>query len=193
MVRFQKKRGKASAVAPMRAVARSDLMQRDPELALLVDRGLRTHYLKSTASSYATGARDYCAFCTSRGLSPWPVCQVAYCGWLHVTANRILMSSMQVYMSGVRDASILAGHKWDMTGNEMVRRTIRFLRRKHPVRTKGQKVPITVQVLYHILPLLPGWPDMACMSGEDRVFASASVSAVAGFLRGGEFLSLIHI
>jgi hypothetical protein len=50
-------------------------------------------------------------------------------------------------------------------------------------------VPVTVGVLGQILPLLQHWPDMARMSEDDRVFASASVTAVSGFLRGGEFLA----
>ena len=164
-------------------------MAKDPQLALLVDEGLRSHCTINTVSSYATGARDYVRFNSNRGLAPWPVDEVTYCGWLHVTADRIKMSSMNVYMAGVRDASILVGHGWDMTDNESVRRTMRFLKRKHPAKAKGQKVPITVGVLHRILPLLPGWPDMSRMSEDDRVFAAASVIGVAGFLRGGEFLT----
>ena len=164
-------------------------MSRDPALAMRVDTGLRSHYTVNTASSYDTGANDYVRFCRVRGLTPWPVDEVAFCGWLHVTADRIMMSSTGMYMAGVRNASILEGHGWDMTGNESVRRTIRFLRRKHPAKAKGQKVPITVGVLQRILPLLPNWPDMSRMSEDDRVFAAASVIGVAGFLRGGEFLA----
>jgi hypothetical protein len=76
-----------------------------------------------------------------------------------------------------------------MTGNEYVYRTRRFLRYKYPEKKKGQKVPITVAVVYKILALLPHWPDMAKMSPEDRVFATATVIGVNGFFRGGEFLT----
>ena len=164
-------------------------MTRDPDLARRVDNGLRSHYTSNTASSYSTGARDYIRFCEIRALTPWPVDEVAYCGWLHVTSDRIMMSSTGMYMAGVRNASILEGHGWDMFANESVRRTMRFLKKKHPAKTKGQKAPVTVGVLQRILPLLPGWPDMSRMSDDDRVFATASVIGVAGFLRGGEFLT----
>ena len=171
------------------AVARSDLMRSDPGLAGTVDLGLREHYTKNTGSTYRTGANDYSRFCENRALRPWPVDEITYCGWLHVTARRIKISSMAMYMAGVRDASILAGYPWHLRGNEMVRRTMRYLKRRHPITPKAAKMPITVAVLRRILPLLHEWPDMARMTADDRVFASASVSAVAGFLRGGEFLT----
>jgi hypothetical protein len=172
------------------AVTRSVLSFADPVLAAVVNEGLFNHINKGTASSYATGAKDYIAFCKKRGIEPWPVDDIVYCGWLHVTAGRgILMTSVGVYMAGVRDASIIEGHDWRMTGNEALRRTMRFLRKKHPVDVKGRKVPITVGVVRAILALLPGWPNMAKMSEEDRVFAAATVIGVSGFLRGGEFLA----
>ena len=175
------------AVTPR--VATSALMGADPVLARLVDYGLHHGVTRGTRSSYSTGARKYVKFCSSRGLKPWPVLEVTYCGWLHVQAAQIAMSSMDMYMAGVRDAAILEGGVWDSDSMELVRRTMRFLRKKYPAKTKGEKTPITVAVLRVILPLLPGWPDMAAMSEADRVFAAASVIAVTGFLRGGEFLA----
>ena len=175
--------------AAAHVVGGSALMLVDPMLARLVDHGLRNHYLPGTASSYATAANDFLRFCAARGLAPWPVDQVTFCGWLHVTARRILMSSLETYMAGIRDRSILMGYGWDLSGNEMVRRSIRYLRRKHPAKPTALKVPITVEILTRILTLLAGWPDMAAMSPDDRTFACASVVAVSGFLRGGEFLS----
>jgi len=164
-------------------------MRSDPALAQVVDQGFREHNTVGTTSSYGTGARDYARFCTERSLRMWPVDEISYCGWLHVTTRRIKVASLDMYMAGVRDASILEGHGWHMPGNEMVRRTMRFLKRKYPAAKKGKKVPVTVGVLGRILPLLAGWPDMATMTEDDRVFASASVCAVCGFLRGGEFLA----
>ena len=72
---------------------------------------------------------------------------------------------------------------------ELVRRTMRYLRKRYPVQVQGEKTPVTIDVLHAILPLLPGWPDMGQMSASDRVFAAESVVAVTGLLRGGEFLA----
>ena len=175
--------------ATAHAVACSPLMQADPVLAGQVDAGLHEHYTSKTAGSYATAAAQYVGFCADRGLRPFPVNAVAYCGWLHVKARTVKVTSLRMYMAGVRDASLLGGHGWHLSGHDLVRRTMRFLRKKYPTKAKGKKVPITVAVLHRILPLLPGWPDMARMSAADRVFAAASVTAVVGFLRGGEFLA----
>jgi hypothetical protein len=164
-------------------------MRSDPTLALAVDVGLRTHCKAKTRSSYGTGARDYLRFCGKRGLRPWPVDVVNYCGWLHTLLTHTQIQSMGTYTSGVRDASLLEGHPWHMTGHDYVYRTMRFLKHKYPTESKGQKVPITVGVIHKILPLLQHWPDMARMSPEDQVFALATVLGVAGFLRGGEFLT----
>jgi hypothetical protein len=164
-------------------------MRSDPALALAVDVGLRTHCKAKTRSSYGTGARDYLRFCGGRGLRPWPVDVINYCGWLHTLLTHTQIQSIGTYTSGVRDASLLEGHPWHMTGHDYVYRTLRFLKHKYPTKPKGQKVPITVGVIHKILPLLQHWPDMARMSPEDQVFALATVLGVAGFLRGGEFLT----
>ena len=183
------RRKRARHHAPTSAVARSALMRVDPTLALQVDLGIRTHCRPKTLSSYGTGARSYLKFCRNRHLEPWPVEAVTYCGWLHTLLTHVQIQSVGTYTSGVRDASILEGHPWHMTGDEYVYRTMRYLKYKHPKTPKGAKVPITVAMLHKILPLLPGWPDMSRMSEENRVFAAASVMAVSGFLRGGEFLT----
>jgi hypothetical protein len=167
-------------------------MRVDPTLALAVDVGLRTHCRPKTVSSYGTGARDYLRFCKKRGITPWPVKAINYCGWLHTLLTHTQIQSVGTYTSGVRDASILEGYPWAMTGNEYVYRTMRFLRHKYPEKKKGQKVPITVGVVYKILALLEYWPDMARMSPADRVFATATVMGVSGFFRGGEFLTSSH-
>ena len=146
----------ARNVASTAAVAGSALMLRDPALANRVDFGIRNHYVVGTASSYATGARDYVRFCRNRGLQPWPVDQITFCGWLHASACRIKISSLSMYMGGVRDTSILLNHGWSLSGNEMVRRSLRYLKRKYPAQPKTFKVPVTVTVLTRILPFLRG-------------------------------------
>ena len=172
------------------AVSRSQLTQVDPSLAQLVDEGLRDHIKPGTQSSYGTATRSWVEFCERRGLQPWPVLEVEFCGWLHVLCARWTRAvSIGAYRSGVRNSSILGGFGWSIDRSELVHRTVRFLKYKYPSPEKAEKVPITVGVIYTILPLLPGWPDMAAMSAEDRVFATATVLGVSGFLRGGEFLS----
>lgn len=102
------------------------------------------------------------------------------------------MRSLPVYMAGVRFSHGDGLHSmdpWPAEGSEMVRRVMRFLKRKYPVALKAPKAPVTVQVICSMLRLLPGWPDLSLLSRDDLVFAVASVLATSGFLRGGEFLS----
>ena len=186
--RAGRKIGSASA-SPMTNICLDVLRAADPVLAQEVQQGLRDCVEKDTLSSYGTGARDWLRFCADRGIVPWPPPVIAYCGWLHQTAKRIKMTSIDMYKAGVRNACILEGHGWPLENDLLVQRTLRYLRKTYPVEAKGRKVPVTVAVLKLILRSLPHWPDMARMSPEDRVFAVASVFGVAGFLRASEFLA----
>ena len=170
-------------------VAVSALQASDPRLASEVTTGLVECVARDTRSSYGTGVRDWLRFCAERGLEPWPPDTISFCGWLHATAKRIKVASIDMYKAGVRTECILRGLGWPLEADLIVAKTLQYLRQKYPADPKGRKVPVTVGVLKVILPLLPGWPDMATMSAEDRAFAAASVIGVNGFLRGCEFLA----
>ena len=170
-------------------IAGCSLALADPALAAFVDEALVNHVVRGTKSSYNTAARQYADFCSVRGLQAFPVEAITFCGWLITLASRVRVSSFPVYTSGVRYAQGLLGFPWLLRGNECVRRTIRWLKRRCPEPGKSQKVPVTIAVLRVIFLLLPGWPEMGDMSADDRVFAAASLMAVCGFLRGGEFLT----
>ena len=145
-----------------------------------------------TRSSYATATRDYERYCLARNLSPWPARIDVFCGWVMSLpkGGRVSMRSVPMYMAGVRFSHGLQSmDPWPAEGSEMVRRVMRFLKRKYPVAPTASKVPVTVQVICSMLRLLPGWPDLGLLSRDDLVFAVASVLATSGFLRGGEFLS----
>ena len=48
-------------------------------------------------------ASSYAKFCQQRGISVYnyPVEATTYCDWLHTTAARIKISSMDMYMAGL--------------------------------------------------------------------------------------------
>jgi len=79
-------------------------------------------------------------------------------------------------------------HPWTLQNNELVRRTLRYVKRLHGYSHKAAKLPVSYAVLRAIFPRLPHWPNVASMSHDDRLFVLASLLGVAGFLRGGEFL-----
>ena len=64
----------------------------------------------------------------------------------------------------------------------------RALKKLYPSRSKAKKFPISVSVLKAIFPLLKGWPVSVALSHNDRLFVTASLIGVFGFLQGGEFL-----
>ena len=108
--------------------------------------------------------------------------------WIYRIASHVKYTSLKVYCAAVRYQQVLEGYPWDLEGNEIIHRAKRWVRRHLPCSAKGAKFPITFAVLRKILPRLPSWPVLEKMSHTDRLFAAASIHAVAAFLRGGEFL-----
>jgi hypothetical protein len=166
------------------------MAQADPRLAGLISHGLVNHVLPKTRKDYERYAADYMKFCAARELEPWPVDAVLLCGWLTVLCRRISMNSVNSYMAALPYAQLLQDSAWPWTlhGNEAVRRTLRYLRHRYPCKKKADKMPVTLGLLRKLAPMLSGWPRLCDMHYDDIVWLTASVVAVAAFLRGGEFL-----
>lgn len=165
------------------------IANRDPVLAFLLDEALTGHVVASTRSTYASATKRWVRFCEERSVQPFPADPVWICAWVIDVTSSIKVSSLRMYLAGVKYTQILRGFEWTLSGNELLRRTIRYVRRVHGEPQKAAKLPVTYAVLRTILPLLPGWPRCDMMSHDDRLFAVASIIGVAGFLRGGEFLT----
>jgi hypothetical protein len=104
------------------------------------------------------------------------------------SAMCISVHSVKVYVAGVRSAQIDAGLPWALSGNPVVARAMRYIKRRYGMPDKALKVPISLGTLLCMCRHLVGWPSPPAMSHDDRLFVAASVVAVLGFLRGGEFL-----
>jgi hypothetical protein len=164
------------------------LVEGDPVLAGELADVLENYLVKSTRDNYNSVSSSFERFCSIRGMEPYPVDQIKLCGWILRLMTSVKPTSLKSYLAGVRFVHINKGYEWTLTGNECVRRVIRYVKRTFPCGGKALKVPISLDVLRRILPLLPGWPDLDALSMSDLLFAAASVIAVLGFLRGGEFL-----
>jgi hypothetical protein len=140
-------------------------------------------------AGYNSATRSYVTFCSDRGLVPWPTDGLLLSAWLYRIASCVKFTSMKMYLSGVRYSQILEGHAWVVSDYEYVRRTLHWIRRKFPCDTKGKRFAVTLSLLRQLFKLLPGWPTLSSMSHDDRLFASASWTAVCSFMRGGEFLA----
>lgn len=149
----------------------------------------RDHLASTTQEGYSSALKRYTGFCSDRQISPFPVDPVWLAAWiLHVTSS-ISVPSLKVYLASVKDAQGTLGFPWKISGNELVRRSLRFVKRKYGIPGKASKIPISLAILRRIFVFLPGWPTFATMSHDDRLFATASMIAVSAFLRGGEFLA----
>jgi hypothetical protein len=137
--------------------------------------------------NYNSVTRNYIKFCTAYDVEPFPVHEIPYSAWLLHICEFISIQSMPEYMAGVKYTQGLQGMPWSITDGDLVRRTRRFLKRKYGMVGKTFKTSVTLHVLRVILPLLDGWPRPR--SHNDRLFAAASMIAVLGCLRGGEFTS----
>jgi len=165
------------------------LVTADPASALRVSEALYNHILEGTTAGYDSATRHYLLFCNARGLAPWPTDPILLVAWLRRLACTIKVSSMRQYLAGVRNTQLNMGMPWPWSKCEPVHRCLRFLARKFPEPGTANKLPISLAILRRILPLLPGWPSPTAMTHTDRLFATASILAVKGFLRGGEFLT----
>ena len=170
------------------AIVTADLVLADPIMAALVAEGFSNSVVPGVQSSYNTATERFLGFCEVRNLRPWPVRSHMMCAFLHFISTTVAVSSMGMYKAGLMYTQSLYNMPWLLDGDEHVRRTMRFLKRKFPVAEPVEKFPMSIAVQKLLLPFLEGWPDLAAMSRGDRVFAVASVIAVCGFLRGGEFL-----
>jgi hypothetical protein len=160
----------------------------DPASAAAVLTSWTEYVLPGTRSSYASGVKKYVAWCGCRGLSPWPTDEALLCGWMHFLALTVKPTSMRMYLAAVRYQQGLEGFPWKLDGNDKVHRTMTYLKRKFPSGPQPFKFAVDLRTLQRVLRHIPGWPSPLGMSHNDRVFAAASLAAVCGFLRGGEFL-----
>jgi hypothetical protein len=180
--------GAGRASLPL-AVEQSELARGDPFGAAAVAAGITDHVISTTKSSYSTAVRAYESYCTCYELTPWPTKEMVVAGWLHYMIVTVGVQSLGMYVAGLQYQQGLMGLPWTLGGSEVLRRTTRYLKRMFPVKQGVPKLPVSVQLIRAIFPLLRGWPVLGDMEEDDRVFAVATVIAVAGFLRGGEFLA----
>lgn len=149
---------------------------------------LRTHLVPSVQRSYSSATRRYIAFCQERELEPWPVEETWLCVWVLVLCSSIKTSSLGVYLAAVKHSQMLEGWKWTLEKNSpRLRAVMRYVKRRYGMTGKAMKTAVTLMKLRTMLPRLRGWPVLRNMTHDDRLFATASVIAVCGFLRGGEF------
>ena len=143
----------------------------------------------STRSSYQTAKNQFVEFCSARGnKAPFPVDRVWLAAWILYKVNYVTVPSLKMYLAGVRWFHTFQLFEWTLDGDPLVRKVMRFVKKKYGCSSNSMKIPITVQTIRDMAATLPGWPSADQMSHNDRLFLAASVVGTMGFLRGGEFL-----
>ena len=175
---------RSAALAPV--IARHMIAERDPVSAARVNMVLNAHLADS--SRYASALVRYTNFCVTRNIPMFPAESLWIAAYMDRISTSISMASMGTYLAAIRHFQVMENYKWDLEGDEIIRRMLRFLKKQFPSKPKALKFPLSIDVLRKIIALMPGWPNWAAMSHDDRTILAASVIGVCGFLRGGEFL-----
>ena len=164
--------------------------QATPLWASRLIEALEEHITPETSSSYRTAVRQFVEFCKVRNnLHPFPVNRYWLACWILYKVGFISVDSLGMYLAGVRDQHELLGHAWELEGDPILRRVMRYVKKKFGSSgTRVYKLPITLFVILRMARFLSGWPRLEDMSHNDRVWLTASVIGTTGMLRGGEFL-----
>ena len=132
--------------------------------------------------------KSYLEFCVAYGIDPWPATETILSAWVITLATYILVQSIPGYISGVRYTQRILGVAAPVDRHGYIACALRYVKREYGVHVKQSRFSLTMTVMRSILALLPGWPVMANLSHDDRMFAAASIIGLMGCLRGGEFL-----
>lgn len=168
------------------------LAMADPAGARLIDTAWDEHCVADTRRRYTSIGASYVHFCELRDVEPWPACEIRVAAWLLRICTTVKWTSMVSYVAGLRDQQLSLGLEWKLKGSERVRRTMRWIKRKFPCNPVGVKFAVSLAVLRRVLPRLEGWPVLAAMSHDDRLFATASMVGTSGMLRAGEFTTSVR-
>ena len=116
-----------------------------------------------------------------------PVDLVSLCAWACLLGETVKPKTVSKYASGARFAHLINGHLWPFNDEPLFKMTMAALRRRYPEDNTMKKVPLTLELILLFCRAMPGWPDLAALSFDDLVWATAAACAFFAALRGGEF------
>ena len=124
-------------------VARHAISSLDPVGARALSGALTDHVVSSTREGYSSAAKKYLQFCSDRGIEPYPADGLWVAAYIVDVVTSIKVSSLKVYLAAIQYTQVLVGHPWTLSGNELIRRALRFVKRRHPGPTKA---PLVIRV-----------------------------------------------
>ena len=93
-------------------VARHALARSNPRLAVEVSDMLNSDIVITTSRSYDSATKCYLEFCGTNDLTPWPADGMVVAAWIWRISTFVKPTSLKVYLSSIRRASLNEGHGW---------------------------------------------------------------------------------
>ena len=157
-----------------------------PDLRMTAEKLFAAALAPTTSQTYASAFRSWSEFCLLRGVNINPLRPTEeafsfYVAWAQSRPNPLKYQTVQKYLAGIR--SVLLGEGITFTPwaeMPILHRILRGWKKMTYAADARPRLPITVDILKQILPLL----DLS--KPNDRTLAAAMATAVYGLLRCGE-------
>ena len=133
-------------------------MSRAPALAEVLANALGSSVSPETQRCYDSGTNKYLKFCSIHSIDPFEVDPVWLSLFIVVTAMCVSVPTLKVYLSAIRSAQIDAGFEWTLSGNPVVTRALRYVRRRYGEQGKALKIPISTATLLKMVSKIDCWP-----------------------------------
>ena len=182
-------RVKVRSLALLPVVANHPLALCDLRIATDLSDLLQGSISRGTRNTYQCGFESLQEFCRPLKLSPLPVDAITLAAWMMERCRSIKVKSVVKYVCGIRFAHIMEGLEWRLSDNPLIQSTIASLKKRYPVSSAMQKVPLSLSLLLKLCQGMRGWPILSQLSFDDLVWATASSIAFFAALRGGEFFA----
>ena len=172
------------------AVKRHKLASVDPTGAQRLSNALTDHVVATTKSKYTSAFKRYKSYCDNRSFAYFPAEPIVMAAFFVHLSTSVSIGSLGHYAAAIQYFQGLESDMpWICSGNDTIRRTMRYLKRRYPRAGKALKLSISCAVLAKMVVHIEGYPSWTVMAHNDRVFIAASMLGVCGFLRGGVFLA----
>jgi hypothetical protein len=125
-------------------VARHAIAREDPVGARALNEALTHHVVSTAREGYSSAAKKCLRFCSDRCIEPYPAEDLWVAAYIIDVVSSIKISSPKVYLAAMQYTQVLEEHRWTLAGNELIRRALRFVKRRQPGPDQGSQIPSIV-------------------------------------------------